>query len=235
MHGISFLPTYRAISGPRQALPSGRNRRRVDAAAGACPAAHGDGDLRLGHERLRLHRRADRQGHSGLHWSPGREYRGGRLPHPHGCRAQRQPRDRRCPRQGRPHFRAGAGLGLYHAGLQKRHLRFRHARQDHDDLNADAHFHAGQPRSHDHDRCLPAAARRGASRRQGRHDHSRKLRILQFVPELLPDRCGHSRRGRRSSGLFQGSSGRGAVVPEICLPRPSRWSDRRQRRRQKHP
>ncbi|MFQ6938008.1 MAG: Mur ligase domain-containing protein [Oscillospiraceae bacterium] len=70
----------------------------------------------------------------------------------------------------------------------------------------------------------------GIARRQGRHDHSRKLRILQFVPELLPDRCGHSRRGRRSSGLFQGSSGRGAVVPEICLPRPGRRSDRRQRR-----
>lgn len=50
--------------------------------------------------------------------------------------------------RGIPIFEPGAGLGLYHAGLQKRHLRFRHARQDHDDLHADAHFHAGQPRSH---------------------------------------------------------------------------------------
>ena len=50
--------------------------------------------------------------------------------------------------------------------------------------------------------------------------HSRKLRILQFVSELFPDRRSHSRRGRRPSGLLQGSSGCGAVVPQICLPRP---------------
>ena len=48
---------------------------------------------------------------------------------------------------------------------------------------------------------------------QGRYDHSGKLRILQLLPEFLPDDGGHSGRGRRPSGLFQGPVRRGAFVP----------------------
>ena len=47
-------------------------------------------------------------------------------------------------RGGHSDFRARAGLGLYHAGLPARHLRLRHARQDHNDLDAHAHLHGGR-------------------------------------------------------------------------------------------
>ena len=40
---------------------------------------------------------------------------------------------------------ARAGLGLYHAGLPARHLRLRHARQDHNDLHAHAYLHGSRP------------------------------------------------------------------------------------------
>ena len=203
MHGISFLPTYRAISGPRQALPSGGHRRRVDAASGPCPAAHGDGDLRLRHERVRFDGRADRQGHSGLHWSPAENIEGptassARLP-----RTTTTPRSP-LPAPGASPFSSGRRPGAISCRLQKRHLRFRHARQDHDDLNADAHFHAGQPRSHDHDRRLPAAcSARGIASAKGDTIILESCEYCNSFLNFLPDRCGHSRRGRRSSGLFK--------------------------------
>ena len=66
------------------------------------------------------------------------------------------------------------------------------------------------------------------SRRQGRYDHCRELRILQLVFELLPHRRGHFERGGRPSRFLQGLSGCGALVPPLCRARPHRRTCGRQ-------
>lgn len=53
---------------------------------------------------------------------------------------------------------------------------------------------------------LPAAAL-WLPRRSRRHDHPRVVRVLQFVPELLPHCGGHPQRGGGSPRLLQGSGG----------------------------
>ena len=174
---------------------SGRHRRRFDEPAGRGAARHGPQGPGQRHERRPVRRASALARHSRGHRPRGGQPRRVRLCHPHRRHPRRQPRNFRRGDARHPRFRARAGLGHYHEGLQKRPLHLRHARQNDDHQHGDAYLHGSAEGPDRHDRRHVTAAPFRLPRRQGRHDHRRELRILQLVSELLPHRRGHFERG----------------------------------------
>ena len=83
--------------------------------------------------------------------------------------------------RGIPVFERAQAWGAIMKGYKKRPLHLRHARQDDDHFDGDAHLHGRAERPDRHDWRHVTAASFRLSRRQGRYDHRRELRILQLV------------------------------------------------------